>query len=658
MQETIIGNYKILEEIGRGGMGIVYLGEQVSLKRQVAIKTLPLEMAHDDEYLQRIENEAKILAKFSNPNIVYIHDRVRHEDAIYLIMEYVPGITVTDHLRDHGPYELNEAARIIIRVAVALEHAHSKGIIHRDIKPSNIMIRRNNVVKVTDFGIAKSSEGSDITRVRFTPGTQNYMSPEQARGMRDIDGRSDIYSLGVVFYQMVTGKIPPYPVPSRLPVVPPRYERIILKCLAEDPSERYQTAKELVAALDEAKEAAKRPKKSKTTDGPPKKKTPLLIMASVVVLVVALSIWQFNSIHRYFDTAPETQQPETQPTVSEQTAKQTDIVIQEVPPPSEDELSGVDTIETFEIEAVDDSNASEPYNETYTPPIPVLRPAADRTREIAMALSNRQDYGLQNNPRTIFALKTGFIEAAGTNSDVAFTVKALFDQMEVVSRVDQGGCDLLVVMDPNSQNVMLSSNLYGDDRIDKYQESFYYQDDQQLFTKLEIFIQKYYCFNILGSMNLLRTMDDGFTAEIALKGESSGMIKVGSSISVCLNSSRDAYSILLSVNSEGIFMLFPQIREEHVPFSFQKPFCTGPMEVSPPTGSEMIAAIVFVNKSLLPIDGYLAPEDQVLIEPASWSYDLYASNNAIEYCESLFTMLSSALSDQYSVDSKYIKTSN
>jgi len=657
LEEIHIGNYKVLEEIGRGGMGVVYLGEQVSLKRQVAIKTLPIEVAHDNEFLQRIENEARILAKFSNPNIVYIHDQVTQDDAIYLIMEYVPGITVSDRLREQGPFELNEAARIIIRVAVALEHAHSKGIIHRDIKPSNIMIRRDNVVKVTDFGIAKSSDGSDITRVSFTPGTRDFMSPEQARGLRDMDGRSDIYSLGVVYYLMLTGKLPPYPVPDRLPFVPPRYEKIILKCLAEDRSLRYQTAKDLIYAMDQAKEEkTKRKKATRAGRSKTKRAIPILISILTVMLVGAISIWQRDTIIQFLSGQPEKQSmEETLNAETKNENQQTEAVIPQEYQPDDNELISQLPNETLENEIADGSGSTASYTDTVPPPLPVLRPAADRTGEIISKISGFQGYGFQGDPRSIFALKTAIIDLAGDNPEMGFSVSALIDQMEVVRKIDQGGCDLLVVIDSISKIVQLSSNLYGDDQIEKYRESFTFQNDQQLLAMIETSIRKYYCFNILGSMKVFKPIDTGFAAEVALNGGSDGAFQVGGSVDICLNSNREAYSMLLSVNAEGIFMLFPQMREENVPLKFQQPICTGPMEVSPPTGSEMVAAILYLDKALLPVDDYLATENQVIIEPASWSYD-YSPNGAVQFCESLFVNLIAALSDQYSVSSKFFKT--
>ena len=518
------------------------------------------------------------------------------------------------------------------------------------------MIRRNNVVKVTDFGIAKSSEGSDITRVRFTPGTQNYMSPEQARGIREIDARSDIYSLGVVFYQMVTGKIPPYPVPDRLTFVPPRYEKIILKCLAEDPAARYQSAKDLVDALDEAKEGTAQRKNGKTTGKLPKKRIPLLIGASVVAVLIALSIWQYDTISRYLFAEPEaTPLQENQGDSSAWRDRPEEPVDHEIAPLPHNETSQIDTNNSLEAQSADYSATPDPYEDDFVQTEPVLRPAANRVSEILAELDNQKKLGLQGTPRSIFALKTGFLEAAGDYSDLAYTVQALLDQMDVVRRIDQGECDLLIVLDSMSQNVLMSSNLYGDDQVATYQERIDFQDEQQLFATLETVIQRYYCFNLLRSLSLLKPTDDGFAAEVRLNGGSSGMLKVGDAIDICLTSNREAYALLLSVNADGMFLLHPQMREEHVPLSFNKPLCTGPMEVSPPAGSEMVAAILCRDRALVPVDGYLASEDQLIIEPASWAYS-NSTNNAVEFCEILFDRIFNASPDQFSVDSVFLKT--
>jgi serine/threonine protein kinase len=659
MAQTLIGKYKILNEIGHGGMGIVYRGEQVSLGREVAIKTLPLELANDQEYLKRIENEAKIMAKFSHPNIVYIHDRVRLDDAIYIIMEYFEGVTLADQLRNNGPYALKEAAKIIIRVAVALEYAHSKGIIHRDIKPSNIMIRQNHIVKVTDFGIAKWAEGSDPTRLGLMLGTRNYMSPEQAKGIRDIDGRSDIYSLGVVFYQMLTGKLPSCRLPDELPLVPQRYYKIILKCLAEDRCQRYQTAKDLINALDEAKGNKKKRKQNKKAGRLPNKKGKIVTGVVVSVILVVFFVWQVDPIKKYFISGLTKKSSDDSQfaTVSDR-AQQTRVLHREKIKYSNSDSNNAISNDKVEIEKSDVSASAVQSGESLPSHGPMLRAAADRTKEFLSVIHDHKEINIRDKMKHLFALKTGVIEQPSNNSNLLSTIKTLFDQMEMVRRVDQGGCDLLVVIDSTSQNLLLNNNLTGDDKKEKFKENYYFRDVKQLSYLLETIIQRYYCFSILRSMELLKPIGDGYAAAVTFNGGNDGMFRVGDSIEICLNSRRDAYSMLLSVNFEGIYMLFPQIREEHAPLILGKPFCTDPMAISPPTGNELVVAILFADKTLLPIDRYLAAENQVIFEPAWWAYDLNSSNNAVEYCEQLFTSLYNALPDKYSVKSQFLRTYN
>lgn len=676
MEETFIGKYKILDEIGRGGMGIVYRGEQVSLKRTVAIKTLPSELAHDQEYLDRIENEARILAKFSHPCIVYIHDVEKQADAIYLIMEYVPGITVAERIRNEGPYEIKEAARIIVRVASALDHAHNKGIIHRDIKPSNIMIREDDVVKVTDFGIAKSSEPSDMTRMRFTPGTRDYMSPEQAQGNRELDGRSDIYSLGIVFYQMVTGKLPPTPLPSRLTEFPPRYAKLLKKCLAVDISQRYSTARELINSLDEADKKAPGSKIGKNTGQRPQYKISVIGGALGAVLLVVLFIWQFDQIKQYADflfvksTGKED---------SAAPAREKETIALESPEEEPPDLSKIPAISpkeepspliTVPVETTDPEPGPDTRPVLSKPPeqidekpmlsLPVLRSALTRNNEILSGLRNRQGISIRSDIRRIFALKTGFIENTPNRPDLSFSVKALIDQMEMVRSDDPGDCDLLFNMNTGSNETSLTihSNVSGDDAKDAYQEHFYFSDDQHLLSSLETIISRYYCLNILKSLDLLNPADDAYAAGITIKGGHNGMFRVGETIRICMDSRLKTYSSLLSVNLEGLYLLFPQTREEHVSHLFKNPICSEPMAVSPPTGTVLVVAILFADKTLLPLDPYLAGEEQVLIEPASWPYDLSATDNAVEFSENLFLSLYSALPGKYSTKSRFIKTYN
>jgi hypothetical protein len=158
------------------------------------------------------------------------------------------------------------------------------------------------------------------------------------------------------------------------------------------------------------------------------------------------------------------------------------------------------------------------------------------------------------------------------------------------------------------------------------------------------------------SINLLKSVDDEYATTITINGGSYGMFKVGETIELCLSSVREAYFMLLSVNTEGMYLLYPETREEYIPLISGKPFCTQPMEVTPPTGNEIVAAILIADKTLLPIDRYLAGDEAVIIEPVSWSYDLSAADNAVEYCESLFNSLYNTAPDRYSAKSQFIKT--
>jgi hypothetical protein len=213
-------------------------------------------------------------------------------------------------------------------------------------------------------------------------------------------------------------------------------------------------------------------------------------------------------------------------------------------------------------------------------------------------------------------------------------------------------------MSAGSQGVSLNiqSNLSGDEREEAYQELFSFYDDQHLLSSLENLIHRYYSLNILSSLELLNPADDAYAAGITFTGGYNDNFRVGETIRICMDSRLRSYSVLLSVNLEGLYLLFPQTREEHVSHLFTNPICSEPMAVSPPTGTVLIVTILFADKTLLPIAPYLAGEEQLFIEPAYWSYDLSATENAVEFSENLFLSLHNALSGGYSTKSRFIKT--
>lgn len=258
--------YELLEIIGQGGMAVVYRAKCHRLNRMVAVKILKDEFSGDDEFKNRFQDESLSVAMLSHPNIVSVYDVSRDGDIEYIVMELIDGITLKDYLSKKGPITWQETTFFALQIAKALQHAHNRGIVHRDIKPQNIMLLRDGTVKVADFGIAHQVAKQHTYSKGEAIGSVHYISPEQAKGSR-IDNRADIYSLGVVMYEMLTGRLPfdgsspvavaiqhinavPLSPRDHIPEIPKSIETITMKAMNPNLSLRYISAEELIADLD------------------------------------------------------------------------------------------------------------------------------------------------------------------------------------------------------------------------------------------------------------------------------------------------------------------------------------------------------------------------------------------------------------------------
>ena len=251
--QKILPDMDSFELIGQGGMGSVFAARQKGLDRQVAVKVLYPEHAENPDFAGRFEREARTLARLDHPNIVKVYDFGERDDHFFLVMELVEGITLREAITQ-GTLDPTHALALVKSLCDALQYAHDQGVVHRDIKPENVLLADNGNVKVADFGLVKlTGEGrDDLTLTRHVMGTPHYMSPEQVESPDRVDHRADIYALGVVLYEMLTGELPMgrFEAPSRRVQVDVRLDEVVLKTLEKEPSRRYQQANELSYAVD------------------------------------------------------------------------------------------------------------------------------------------------------------------------------------------------------------------------------------------------------------------------------------------------------------------------------------------------------------------------------------------------------------------------
>ncbi len=414
-----IGSYQIVEELGRGGMAVVYRAYQPSLNRHVAIKILPPQLGFDQQFVDRFLREARAAASLRHPNIVVIHDVGREpaqeQDIFFIVMEYLEGRTLRQLVEEEGPLHSKRAALIVEQVASALDYAHQRGFVHRDVKPANIFVGPDDHVTLTDFGIAKAaSETQHLTRTGTLMGTPEYMSPEQAAG-GDVDHRTDLYALGVVLYQMLIGQVPfrgttPHavlhnviyeaPLPPRQvnPNLSPALEGVILKAIAKQPEQRFQRGSELSRAVRQALAGAA-PAGARVPPPPPPiqragavpaargSRSPLPWILAAIAAVLVLIIGGLVLLLSGGDDGPEPQPSATQAAAGASPEATWTALLPE-PPAGTDAAPGPTPEPGASLPPATDPGLPPPPTETAAPPSPVPPVPAGR-----LAFSSNRDGG-------------------------------------------------------------------------------------------------------------------------------------------------------------------------------------------------------------------------------------------------------------------------
>ena len=308
LRKALAGRYDITRKLGTGGMACVYHAREIALDREVAIKLLPQSLLRDEQFVIRFKREAQVAANLEHPHIVRIYQIGEEENLVYFVMSYIPGGSISDQIKNRGALSIDDIVQWGMDVSSALGYAHDHGVIHRDLKPDNIMLDKNKRAVVMDFGIARAAQSTGLTQTGTVIGTPQFMSPEQARGI-ELDARSDIYSMGLVLYQMATGSLPfkasdpaslmymhvhetPESPDVRNKEVPPWLRDIILKCLAKNPDDRFSHAKELRQSLAEHKAPELiTPTLVEKKKAAKKISTGFLIGAAVIIITGAAAGW-------------------------------------------------------------------------------------------------------------------------------------------------------------------------------------------------------------------------------------------------------------------------------------------------------------------------------------------------------------------------------
>ncbi len=661
LRSALSDKYEIVELIASGGMGEIYLGIHRVLGKKRAIKIIHQAVDKDQDIRQRFLKEARLAASIDHPGIIQIMDFGSHEAFDYLIMPYIEGTTLAEEM-EKGPFEPERALALMIAMADALAHAHRQNIIHRDIKPSNFMLDPGGRIILTDFGISKSMGDPNLTATNMILGSPRFMSPEQISG-KDVDKRSDLYSLGMIFYQMLTGRYPfeaeemtalAYkqvnevpPPPSRVnPQVPEVLSAVIARLLEKQPDKRFPDGDSLLKELAQISRirdqgSGQTQTQTQTQQTPSEPKT----MAEKPTRLVD---------RRNFGDPQET--------AAEKQAGRPDR-------PGEGGMRRIWNKRPLVFSAAGICLAALILALFTISPVKRLLPAIFGGNGSELALRSKESRekaflsGLKkhNRPlaredvRDLGRLSVGVEPREGAGREIADQLRRFLSTVPFVRLVDLGGCDVLFSAGDHAlgKKLVINSNLY--ECRNNCNEELRINTDKMPLAKIEMLIKRNYCFNLFSALTLLLAETDRPGMELDFPGKSENVFLIGEPVQFCLQPPFKAHSMLLDINMDGIFKLFPLDRDQRVQLEQGETGCSRKVRVSPPMGNEMIVALGWAASGML--DSYSQAFDSS--KPVfGWSYEAGAAESAVDLSEDVFRQLANQSPGSWAVTSRFIRVLN
>lgn len=654
LRSALSDKYEIVELIAAGGMGEIYLGIHRVLGKKRAIKIIHQAVGKDQDIRQRFLQEARLASSIDHPGIIQIMDFGSHEAFDYLIMPYIEGTTLAEEMAK-GPLDPERALSMMTAMADALAHAHRQNIIHRDIKPSNFMLDRQGRIILTDFGISKSMGDPNLTATNMILGSPRFMSPEQISG-KTVDKRSDLYSLGMIFYQMLTGRYPfdaeemttlAYkqvnevpPPPARMnPQVPESLSAVIARLLEKKPENRFPDGESLLAELSRIREQGIG--QAQTQQPPPDPKT----MAEKPTRLVE---------RRNFGDPQETR--------AEKKARHPDR-------PGEGGMRRIGNKRPLVFSAAAICLAALVLALFTVTPVKRLLPAIFGGDGSALALRSKESRekaflgGLEkhNRPlaqddiRDLCRLSVGVEPAEGDARGLADQLRRFLATVPFVRLVDTGGCDVLFSTADHAlgKKLVINSNLY--DCPDTCNEELQINTDKIPFSGIERLIKRNYCFNLFHALALVLAETGRPGMDLDFPGKSENVFFIGEPVQFCMKPAFKAHSMLLDINMDGVFKLFPIDRDQRAQLEKGETGCSRKVRVSPPMGNEMIVALGWASSGALETYSQaFDPEMPVF----GWSYDTGAANSAIDLSEDVFRHMVNQASGEWAATSRFIRVLN